>query len=426
MAYNKYYIYKEMVSNDEGVTWLYTGNEAPSGNSIGVYQTLAECEGSLPPSTEYRWVNMDSSVDYYCSGTDKYYKQKKQVSIDGGVSWADVTPAEYQMGGLAETDSIDCGYVPPVTEIYRWIDLDPTEQYICDGTGKYYKQQKQVSYDNGSTWSDVYPAEFQKGDIISYNADDCYPPMEIIDMTGKLYVSRLVDGSYYRVYNCSGEKSNIISPENYGGGSYNIAVTGAYLASGVGDYIYIGSCGCCGIQPYSLRGYVSAPHNIAVYFADGRTYGLPRGMFLGMHIREVVLGGENITFSIMYDATGGEGIFQGASGDISKIVQRLDAVSPKCFSGGSFGDSATFGEKVTLYAHAFENANFSNITFDAGFSLNSGGDWEGTFDNVFRDLAYSSATITLNGMASDYPENAASNIESATLGFCTVIDNTTT
>ncbi len=57
----------------------------------------------------------------------KYYKQKKQVSYDNGVTWYDVIPYEYQKGELYEMESQDCGYVPPVTE-YRWVRTDDT---IC-------------------------------------------------------------------------------------------------------------------------------------------------------------------------------------------------------------------------------------------------------------------------------------------------------
>lgn len=48
MSYKKYYVYKEKVSYDNGRTWSYTGNEAPSGNSIGTYSTLESCTGETP------------------------------------------------------------------------------------------------------------------------------------------------------------------------------------------------------------------------------------------------------------------------------------------------------------------------------------------------------------------------------------------
>ena len=59
----------------------------------------------------------------------KYYKQKKQVSYDNGVTWYDVIPYEYQKGELYEMESQDCGYVPPVTE-YRWVKTNDT---VCIG-----------------------------------------------------------------------------------------------------------------------------------------------------------------------------------------------------------------------------------------------------------------------------------------------------
>ena len=46
------------------------------------------------------------------SGFCKYYKQKKQVSYDNGVTWTDVSPLETRKGELYESYSTDCGYVP--------------------------------------------------------------------------------------------------------------------------------------------------------------------------------------------------------------------------------------------------------------------------------------------------------------------------
>ena len=46
----------------------------------------------------------------------KYYKQKKQVSNDYGQTWGDVIPYQYQRGAAYETHSTDCGYVPPTPQ----------------------------------------------------------------------------------------------------------------------------------------------------------------------------------------------------------------------------------------------------------------------------------------------------------------------
>lgn len=103
----------------------------------------------------------------------KYYKQKKQVSYDGGQTWQDVIPYEYQKGALYEQRSQDCGYVPPVTQ-YRWVRTndttcigspeppepeydkqpftvipreDDSNVYLASATSVYY-----TSTDSGNTW----------------------------------------------------------------------------------------------------------------------------------------------------------------------------------------------------------------------------------------------------------------------------------
>ena len=114
---------------------------------------------------------------------NKYYKQKKQVSYDEGVTWSDVTPPEYQKGELYEEDSPDCERNPQ----YKWVNMDITTDYICDETTyvKYYKQKKLVSYDGGRTWQDVIPYEYQQGDVYETESIDCgfipYLTFEAID-----------------------------------------------------------------------------------------------------------------------------------------------------------------------------------------------------------------------------------------------------
>lgn len=120
---------------------------------------------------QYRWINLDPAVDYYCSGTTKYYKQQQQISTDGGNVWENVSPPQYRIGESAQTQSSDCGYIPTIE--YRWIDLDPTVDYYCSGTTKYYKEKKQYSLDSGVTWIDVTPAEYQWGASAETESEDC-------------------------------------------------------------------------------------------------------------------------------------------------------------------------------------------------------------------------------------------------------------
>lgn len=153
---------------------------------------------------QYRWINLDPTYNYYCSGTTKFYKQQQQISTDNGVTWTFVSPAQYRMGGSAQTQSSDCGYVPTIqyewrritpvsgddstfvcdtccVSQYRWVDLDVSTDYYCSGTTKYYKQQKQVSTNCGETWNWVSPAEYQWGASAQTQSTDCgYVPSTLV------------------------------------------------------------------------------------------------------------------------------------------------------------------------------------------------------------------------------------------------------
>jgi len=94
----------------------------------------------------------------------KYYKVVRQVSYDSGVTWVNI--GETRKGDLYEYDSAECGAVTQ----YRWVDV--TGQYTCDGTTKHQKTKKQYSTD-GTTWQDVSPAEYGKGNVIEYYSEDC-------------------------------------------------------------------------------------------------------------------------------------------------------------------------------------------------------------------------------------------------------------
>lgn len=142
----KYYKQVRQVSYDSGVTWINLG-EVQKGD---LYEYNSPSCGGV---TEYRWVNMDSSTYYYCDGTTKYYKQKKQQSTDGGSTWQDVSPAEYQRGTVAEYQSTDCGYVPPTPPTPGTSGDYLTFVAQETGTFKFSGNSINYSIDSGNTWS---------------------------------------------------------------------------------------------------------------------------------------------------------------------------------------------------------------------------------------------------------------------------------
>ena len=69
----------------------------------------------------------------------KYQAYKKQRRAVGTSTWEDVVPLTLSIDGdgtmppiVLENPSEDCGYVPSVEPMYKWVDLDPSVDWICD------------------------------------------------------------------------------------------------------------------------------------------------------------------------------------------------------------------------------------------------------------------------------------------------------
>lgn len=117
---SKYYKQKYQVSTDSGETW---SDVVPAQYRVGdLYEASSLDCGA---EATYRWYRLPINEGYVCSGTSKYYKEVYQVSTDSGSTWRDVTPAQYRMGDLYETDSVDCeneGYAAIVNHGERKVE----------------------------------------------------------------------------------------------------------------------------------------------------------------------------------------------------------------------------------------------------------------------------------------------------------------
>lgn len=159
----KYTKQQKQVSHDYQATWENVVPAVYRKGTVIEYQS-PDC-GYVPVVIQYRWVNLDPSTDFYCSGTTKMYKQQKQESTDSGQTWSNVVPAEFRMGGSAQTQCEECGYIPPIEPQYRTTSGTP----YCSGVDKYVDVYSQVSYDGGSTWTTTATT----ATLVERNCEEC-------------------------------------------------------------------------------------------------------------------------------------------------------------------------------------------------------------------------------------------------------------
>lgn len=163
-------------SVDNGATWT---NVDPAQYQAGEVLETESKDCGYQPEPQYRW-NVAVSSDYICDMNThtKYFKEYYQVSRDGGQTWTNVVPEQTRRGSVMQAQSTDCGYIEPK---YRWLTANPIDDYICNGTTKYYKEYYQISTDNGQTWTNVVPIQTRANGIVNIHSTDCGEP-HVADM----------------------------------------------------------------------------------------------------------------------------------------------------------------------------------------------------------------------------------------------------
>lgn len=84
--------------------------------------------------TTYSWETISGA--YICQTGDKYEKQKKIRSFDGGTTWEDVIPYVYQAGQLIESGSTDCAFPAIFSVNYNAKQYNSTTNTIPKTTGQ--------------------------------------------------------------------------------------------------------------------------------------------------------------------------------------------------------------------------------------------------------------------------------------------------
>ena len=124
MSYNKYYLYKKQVSNDNGQTWedVTPLETVPSGDVIATYDTLAECEsGSTDYAKQYltfvaegrncsfTFTPNNSNVIYFSLNSGRTWIQGTGATVSSGnkVMWkGEMTPSGvYSIGSFSASST---------------------------------------------------------------------------------------------------------------------------------------------------------------------------------------------------------------------------------------------------------------------------------------------------------------------------------
>lgn len=167
-GYDKYVDVYYRTSTDGGTTWV-TASTTPT-----LVEAQSEDCGYVPPTpTQYRWTQSGTT----CIGYDKYQNNIKEQSTDGGETWTVVIPEEYSASTLIESQSTDCGYVPPTPtsgDYFTTRALEDGDIIVTPNTTSsiYY------SLDSGSTWTDAtwvgsdYAISVSSGDTILWKGSE--------------------------------------------------------------------------------------------------------------------------------------------------------------------------------------------------------------------------------------------------------------
>ena len=203
--------------------------------------------------TVYDWEVVPN--EYVCYSHDKYEKTKKIRSFDGGTTWEDVYPIEYQRGQMIEASSTDCATSIEVNLNSQWQtstsygSISDTENY------DFYESYSNFYVDNGKatmfitingytsfTFKVRNYSEYYYDYVVVNNIDDTTIP------TWQPTVGSGTASSGYVYYSNAGNSSNAtwydVTFDNLDGGEHTITVTYGKDSTG---------------NDYNDRGYVAIP-----------------------------------------------------------------------------------------------------------------------------------------------------------------------
>ena len=299
--------------------------------------------------------------------------------------------SEYRMGELYERNSVDCG---GGGALYRVVRLES-----CLNSDKFSYMQEQVSYDGGSTWQNT-------GATSSYTCvetDSAECGWTMPDMTG---VKKYEVYSKYDNYghNCWPGVYDVVVPTGFYtattacDGTTAQTGTASTATNGLHTLIY-GDCFSGGIGLQELAFKTGHDACTMAYGDMGNPY--PNVIF-SSGVTSIGQSGlarshfNKLKWSIEPSSiTIGEGAFSGTVIDNFVVPNNITRIDNRAFDSAQIGTTMIFNRKVTLGDALWAESSVRTLIFNAGASL--------LIDNVSIPLKYSNIErITLNGIKDDY------------------------
>lgn len=150
VGYDEYWVEKQQVSYDSGLTWV---DVSPSVTRQGSLKKTNSTTCGWIETVIYDW-RIDRTK-YVCVDNNSYYTEIRYESLDNGTTWyVSVPEVKRASSELKQENDTNCGYTPETS--YRWVD--DGDNYICESDG----QEDEI------TWSDV-SGEWVCVNSVAYN-----------------------------------------------------------------------------------------------------------------------------------------------------------------------------------------------------------------------------------------------------------------
>lgn len=139
--------------------------------------TKSESDARFQPKGDYAtesWVLNKKYITSASTVFNNYYTTANTYNKTEINNY--ITQLQNQINSLQEALNECCSGTPTVE--YRWYDVTSSDNYICEGTAKCRKLQRQFRI-NGGAWQDVEPATYSAGTVIEQYSVDCgYDPSQ--------------------------------------------------------------------------------------------------------------------------------------------------------------------------------------------------------------------------------------------------------